>query len=76
VLEAYDLEVSEKIDGHEENVTKRPVDGESDQNNDPFLKMNSNIIKGQTKALVCSVGEFASAFREQEKLGTDEDTKL
>jgi len=76
VLEAYDLEVSEKIDGNEENVIKRPVDGDNDQLNDPFLKMNSNITRGQTKALVCSVGEFASAFREQEKLDTDEDTKL
>ena len=46
VLEAYDLEVSEKIDGNEENVIKRPVDGDNDQLNDPFLKMNSNITRG------------------------------
>lgn len=77
VLEAYDLKVAQVVDGIETDVVKNPVfEGEHDSINDPFLKMNTNITQGQCKALVCSVGEFASAFREQEKLETDEDTKL
>lgn len=76
VLEAYDLKIAQMDDGIENEMIKRPVESENDNNNDPFLKMGSNIKQGQTKALVCSVGEFASAFKEQDKLSTDEDTKL
>jgi Ca2+-transporting ATPase len=76
VLEAYDLKVTETVDGNErEPMPKSPMTDDNIQR-DPFLRMGSNIRQGQCKALVCCVGESASGFREQEKLSTDEDTKL
>jgi P-type Ca2+ transporter type 2C len=59
----------------ERDLIKTPV-GDDGVECDPFLKMGSNIKQGQTKALVCAVGQFGSGFKNQEKLSTDEDTKL
>lgn len=75
VLEAYDLKVSEMEGEDERDLIKSPVVQEGVEC-DPFLKMGSNIKQGQTKALVCCVGESSSGFKTQEKMSTDEDTKL
>ena len=75
VLEAYDLVVSAmEEDNIERDFPKSPV-GENGLE-DPFLRMGSNIKRGQTKALVCSVGVCGSGFKDVEKLDTDIDTKL
>jgi len=67
VLEAHDLKVTQTNEaGVEGSQNKRPVVDEFDVNSDPFLKMGSNIIQGQCKALVCVVGDKATGFKEQE----------
>jgi len=64
VLEAYDLKVTEMDESMVENhLPKQAALSENFDSVDPFLKMGSNIKQGQTKALVCCVGDSASGWK-------------